>query len=97
MTTNSAGPTANDPVRSLLARWRDDPGGTYRTWFPWEGHLADLGDITRGCLAGIQGRNIQGASAIFLLRWCVGFNGSAMALRHGGPIWHDAIGSERRG
>jgi hypothetical protein len=28
--------TDNDPVHALLSHWRDDPAGTYRTWFLWE-------------------------------------------------------------
>jgi type II restriction enzyme len=40
--------TVNDPVRSLLARWRDDPGSTYQTWFLWEDRLKNFRSIRRG-------------------------------------------------
>ncbi len=36
------------PVRDLIARWRDDPGGTYRTWFLWEERLKNFRSIRRG-------------------------------------------------
>jgi type II restriction enzyme len=29
-------------------RWRDDPGGTYRTWFLWEERLKNFRSIRRG-------------------------------------------------
>ncbi|MFZ5479256.1 MAG: type II restriction endonuclease [Myxococcota bacterium] len=37
-----------DALRSLLARWRDDPGSTYRTWFLWEERLKNFRSIRRG-------------------------------------------------
>src|SRR3989304_811066 len=37
-----------DPVRGLLTRWREDPGGTYRTWFLWEERLKNFRSIRRG-------------------------------------------------
>jgi type II restriction enzyme len=43
--------TPNDPVRCLLARWRDDPGGTYQTWFLWEERLKNFRSIRRGIAA----------------------------------------------
>jgi type II restriction enzyme len=45
------GPGQADPVRSLLAHWRDDPGGTYRTWFLWEDRLKNFRSIRRGIAA----------------------------------------------
>ncbi len=40
-----------DPVRRLLTRWRDDPLGTYRTWFLWEERLKNFRSIRRGISA----------------------------------------------
>ena len=40
--------STNHPVRRLLARWRDDPFGTYRTWFLWEERLKNFRSIQRG-------------------------------------------------
>ena len=31
-----------DPLRSLWARWRDDAGGTYQTWFLWDERLKNF-------------------------------------------------------
>jgi type II restriction enzyme len=39
---------AADPVRALLARWRQDEGGTYRAWFLWEERLKNFRSIRRG-------------------------------------------------
>jgi len=39
---------STDPMRVLIARWRDDPGGTYRTWFLWEERLKNFRSIRRG-------------------------------------------------
>jgi type II restriction enzyme len=36
------------PFRELVSRWRDDPGGTYRTWFLWEERLKNFRSIRRG-------------------------------------------------
>jgi type II restriction enzyme len=36
------------PLRELITRWRDDPGGTYRTWFLWEERLKNFRSIRRG-------------------------------------------------
>ena len=40
--------TRHDTVHALIARWRDDPGGTYRTWFLWEERLKNFHSIRRG-------------------------------------------------
>jgi len=40
-----------DPVRGLLGRWREDPSGTYRTWFLWEERLKNFRSIRRGISA----------------------------------------------
>ena len=36
------------PVRELVLRWRDDPGGTYRTWFLWDERVKNFLSIRRG-------------------------------------------------
>lgn len=38
----------SETVRALISRWRDDPGGTYRTWFLWEERLKNFRSIRRG-------------------------------------------------
>jgi len=38
----------HDLLRSLIRRWRDDPGGTYQTWFLWEERLKNFRSIRRG-------------------------------------------------
>jgi len=35
-------------LTTLLSRWRDDPGSTYRTWFLWEERLKNFRSIRRG-------------------------------------------------
>ena len=40
-----------DSLRLLITRWRDDPGGTYRTWFLWEERLKNFRSIRRGLAA----------------------------------------------
>lgn len=35
-------------IKPLLTLWRDDPGGTYRTWFLWKDRLRNFGAIRRG-------------------------------------------------
>ena len=37
-----------EPLRTVILRWRDDPGGTYRTWFLWEERLKNFRSIRRG-------------------------------------------------
>ena len=39
-----------DAIPTLLRRWRDDPAGTYRTWFLWEERLKNFRAIRRGIL-----------------------------------------------
>lgn len=39
---------AETAVRALIRRWRDDPGGTYQTWFPWDERLKNFRSIRRG-------------------------------------------------
>ncbi len=35
-------------LRTLITRWREDTGGTYRTWFLWEERLKNFRSIRRG-------------------------------------------------
>lgn len=37
-----------DPIRTLITRWRDDAGGTYRSWFLWDERLKNFRSIRRG-------------------------------------------------
>jgi type II restriction enzyme len=37
-----------DTMRRLITTWRDDPGGTYRTWFLWEERLKNFRSIRVG-------------------------------------------------
>lgn len=39
---------SRDPIQALIQRWREDPGGTYRTWFLWEERLKNFRSIRRG-------------------------------------------------
>jgi type II restriction enzyme len=39
---------APDLLRVLMQRWRDDPSGTYRSWFLWEERLKNFRSIRRG-------------------------------------------------
>lgn len=37
-----------DTTEALIRRWREDPGGTYQTWFLWEERLKNFRSIRRG-------------------------------------------------
>jgi type II restriction enzyme len=37
-----------DTLRTLISRWREDTGGTYRAWFLWEERLKNFRSIRRG-------------------------------------------------
>src|SRR3970282_1278899 len=39
-----------DEIRTLIARWRDDPGGTYQSWLLWDERLKNFRSIRRGLL-----------------------------------------------
>lgn len=39
---------AKDYLSPLITRWKDDAGGTYRTWFLWEERLKNFRSIRRG-------------------------------------------------
>lgn len=38
----------SDALHRLIARWREDAGGTYNTWFLWEERLKNFRSIRRG-------------------------------------------------
>jgi type II restriction enzyme len=40
--------TSPSAVEQLIRRWRDDPGGTYQTWFLWEERLKNFRAIRTG-------------------------------------------------
>lgn len=44
----------DDPTGAMLQRWRDDAGGTYRTWFLWEERLKNFRSIRRGIAAFVE-------------------------------------------
>ena len=54
MTNSGAFTVVDDPLRALLGRWREDSGGTYRTWFLWEERLKNFRSIRRGLSAVVQ-------------------------------------------
>ena len=35
-------------MRTLITRWRNDPAGTYQTWFLWDQRLKNFRSIRRG-------------------------------------------------
>jgi type II restriction enzyme len=37
-----------DLIGELIGRWKDDPGGTYRSWFLWDERLKNFRSIRRG-------------------------------------------------
>ncbi|BAU39875.1 hypothetical protein APT_10131 (plasmid) [Acetobacter pasteurianus NBRC 101655] len=37
-----------DLIRDLIFRWRDDPAGTYQSWFLWDERLKNFRSIRRG-------------------------------------------------
>ena len=46
--TREHAPGDSGPIDLLIARWRDDPGATYRTWFLWDERLKNFRSIRRG-------------------------------------------------
>jgi type II restriction enzyme len=50
-TSSSDAPATPDRWRLLLNRWRDDPRGSYKTWFLWEERLKNFRSIRRGIQA----------------------------------------------
>ena len=58
-----------EALELLIQRWRDDVGGTYRTWFLWEERLKNFRSIRRGIQAvvaeiesGTFGNQFRGSS-----------------------------------
>ena len=56
-------------VRTLIARWREDQGATYQSWFLWEERLKNFRSIRRGLMtvvgeiaAGTFGNVYRGSS-----------------------------------
>ena len=47
-TPGSILPCDQDAVRELISRWREDLGGTYRTWFLWPERLKNFRSLRRG-------------------------------------------------
>jgi type II restriction enzyme len=43
-----------EQLRELVERWREDPGGTYRSWFLWEERLKNFRSIRRGIRAVVE-------------------------------------------
>jgi type II restriction enzyme len=41
-------------LEHLIRHWRDDPGGTYRTWFLWEERIKNFRSIRRGIQAVVE-------------------------------------------
>lgn len=39
---------ASEALKTLIGRWRDDPGGTYKAWFLWEERIKNFRSIRRG-------------------------------------------------
>lgn len=57
------------PIFALLERWKEDPGGTYRSWFLWEERLKNfrsirtgIGEVVREIEAGTFGNTYRGSS-----------------------------------
>jgi type II restriction enzyme len=45
---NKMATTSIEEIRTLINHWRDDPGGTYQTWFLWQDRLKNFRSIRRG-------------------------------------------------
>jgi hypothetical protein len=41
----------NPMLRRLIERWRNDPSGTYQSWFLWEERIKNFRSIRRGLQA----------------------------------------------
>jgi type II restriction enzyme len=44
-------PARDRAIRTLISRWREDPGSTYASWFLWEERLKNFRSIRRGLAA----------------------------------------------
>lgn len=47
-------PIESQTLVPLVERWREDPGGTYQTWFLWEERIKNFRSIRRGLQAVVQ-------------------------------------------
>ena len=68
-TTDVRDDSRHDALALLITRWRQDPAGTYRTWFLWEERLKNFRSIRRGLAevvseieAGTFGTTYKGSS-----------------------------------
>jgi len=43
-----------DPIQTLIQRWKEDPHGTYTTWFLWTERLKNFRSIRRGIAQVVQ-------------------------------------------
>jgi type II restriction enzyme len=66
---------SDDPLRALAARWRDDEGGAYRTWFLRKERVKNFRSVRRGIQevvreieAGEFGRAKRGSSVETVVR-----------------------------
>lgn len=64
-----------DPLAALIGRWKQDPGGTYRSWFLWDQRLknfrairAGVAEVVRGIGAGTFGNVYKGSSLETVVR-----------------------------
>ena len=64
-----------DPLETLIDRWREDPGGTYRSWFLWNERLKNFRSIRRGLAVVVDdiradrmGRQYRGSSLETVVR-----------------------------
>ena len=46
--SEDGGPGSPELLTALLARWREDPGATYQSWFLWEERVKNFRSIRRG-------------------------------------------------
>ena len=60
---------SNAALAALIARWKQDPGGTYRSWFLWGERLknfrsirAGIAEVVREIEAGVFGNAYKGSS-----------------------------------
>lgn len=70
MGAGEGAPLSEDLTRELLSRWRDDPRGTYQSWFLWDDRLKNFRSIRRG----VQ----QVAAEIAAGRFGVAYRGSSL-------------------
>ena len=68
-------PQKDAPLRSLITRWKEDAGGTYRAWFLWDQRLknfrairAGIAEVVREIDAGSFGNAYNGSSLETVVR-----------------------------